>query len=39
MDVKIIFQTMDVDEEIYTEKLKGYRLLGNEQKSCKLVKS
>lgn len=36
MDVKTTFQNVDVDEEIYMEKLEGYVLLGNKQKTCKL---
>lgn len=39
MNVKTTFQNIDIDEEIYMEKPKGYVLLGNEQKVCKLGKS
>ena len=39
MDVKTTFLNGELDEEVYMEQLKGFVLLGNEHKVCKLVKS
>ena len=39
MDVKIVFLSGDLDEEIYMEQPEGFFALGQERKVCKLVKS
>lgn len=39
IDVNTIFLNLDLGEKVYTEKLEGYVLPGNEQKVCKLVRS
>ena len=39
MDVKTTFLNSDLDEEVYMEQPKGFVLLRNEKKVCKLVKS
>ncbi|GJT79936.1 putative reverse transcriptase domain-containing protein [Tanacetum coccineum] len=39
IDVKTSFLHGDLDEEMYTKQPKGFVMLGNEHKACKLVKS
>lgn len=39
IDVKIVFFNGKVDEEIYMKQLKGFTLLENKHKICKLIKS
>ena len=39
MNVKTVFLNGDLEEEIYMGQLKGYVVLGQEHKVCKLVKS
>jgi hypothetical protein len=39
MDVKTAFLNGDLDEEIYMEQPEGFRVPGQEEKVCKLVKS
>jgi hypothetical protein len=39
MDVKTSFLYRELDEEIYMEQLDGYKILGQENKLCRLIKS
>ena len=39
LDVKTIFLHGDLDEEIFMEKLEGFKVKGNENRVCKLKKS
>jgi hypothetical protein len=39
MDVKTIFLYGELDEEIYMEQPYGYKILGQENKVCRLIKS
>ena len=39
MDVKTAFLNGDLDEEIYIEQPEGFKVIGNEIKVCKLIKS
>ncbi|GKB43455.1 zinc finger, CCHC-type containing protein [Tanacetum coccineum] len=39
MDVKTTFLNGDLDKEVYMKKPKGFVMLGNEHKVCKLIKS
>ena len=39
VDVKKAFLNRDLEEEIYIDQPKGFTMLGNEHKVCKLLKS